>query len=247
MAAGRAQLQQEPSAETTEGTGIGISISCSHPNIRTSDFIHWYHQLAGRGPAFLVSGTKGSQELRDPAGRLSVAADRRSSALWLARPRRGDAAVYYCALGDTGRGAGAAAGQEPRRAGPGVCVGGGGTAPGGPARGRCPSARPRPAPRRFPHQPAPAPARASASTVAPASPGPPWSQCLGSAPLLIDGCCGSVLLKAATSHAWSALQRESETVCARQGGEQGGSHKALLLPQKGLRVRWVTWRSLACL
>ena len=143
MAAGRAQVQQEPLAETTEGTGI--SISCSHPNIQSYDFIHWYRQLPGRGPAFLVSGTKGSKELRDPAGRLSVAADRRSSALWLARPRRGDAAVYYCALGDTGRGAGAAAGQEPRRAGPGVCVGGGGTAPGGPARGRCRSARPRPA------------------------------------------------------------------------------------------------------
>ena len=137
-------MQQEPSAETTEGTGI--SISCSHPNIQSYDFILWYRQLLGRSPAFLVSGTKGSQELRDPAGRLSVAADRRSSALWLARPRRGDAAVYYCALGDTGRGAGAAAGQEPRRAGPGVCVGGGGTAPGGPARGRCRSARPRPAP-----------------------------------------------------------------------------------------------------
>ncbi|XP_050767965.1 uncharacterized protein LOC127026680 [Gymnogyps californianus] len=96
VAVGRAQVQQEPSAETTEGTGI--SISCSHPNIQSYDFILWYRQLPGRGPAFLVSGTKGSKELRDPAGRLSVAADRRSSALWLARPRRGDAAVYYCAL-----------------------------------------------------------------------------------------------------------------------------------------------------
>ncbi|XP_050767969.1 uncharacterized protein LOC127026690 [Gymnogyps californianus] len=152
VAVGRGQVQQEPSAETTEGTGI--SISCSHPNIQTSDFIHWYRQLPGRSPAFITVGHKGSKELRDPAGRLSVAADRQSSALWLARPRRGDAAVYYCALGDTGRGAGAAAGQEPRRAGPGVCVGGGGTAPGGPARGRCRSARlappgparPRPAP-----------------------------------------------------------------------------------------------------
>ena len=161
VAVGRAQVQQEPSAETTEGTGI--SISCSHPNIQSYDFIHWYRQLPGRSPAFLVSGTKGSQELRDPAGRLSVAADRRSSALWLAGPRRGDAAVYYCALGDTGRGAGAAAGQEPRRAGPGVCVEGGGTAPGGPARGRCRSARPRSAPGRFPHRPAPAPMLAPAS------------------------------------------------------------------------------------
>uniref|UniRef100_A0A8D0KYK3 Ig-like domain-containing protein n=1 Tax=Strix occidentalis caurina TaxID=311401 RepID=A0A8D0KYK3_STROC len=95
VAAGRAQVQQEPSAETNEGTGV--TIKCSHPNIQTTDLIYWYRQLPGRGPAFLVSGHKGSKELQAPPGRLSVAADRRSSALWLARPRRGDAAVYYCA------------------------------------------------------------------------------------------------------------------------------------------------------
>ncbi|NXA24528.1 TVA4 protein, partial [Ibidorhyncha struthersii] len=72
---------------------------CSHPNIRTPEFIYWYRQLPGRSPAFLVSTLKDSKVVRDPSGRLSVAADRRSSALWLARPRRGDAAVYYCALG----------------------------------------------------------------------------------------------------------------------------------------------------
>ncbi|KAF1460990.1 T cell receptor alpha variable 4, partial [Spheniscus mendiculus] len=98
VAAGRAQVQQEPSAETTEGTGI--SINCSHPNIQSNDFMHWYRQLPGRGPAFIVSGHKGTKDLQDPPVRLSVAADRRSSALWLSRPRRGDAAVYYCALGD---------------------------------------------------------------------------------------------------------------------------------------------------
>ncbi|NXS75665.1 TVA4 protein, partial [Pandion haliaetus] len=94
----RAQVQQELAAETTEGTGI--SINCSHPNIQSYDFIHWYRQFPGRGPAFLGSTLKGSKELPDPPGQLSVAADRRSSALWLARPQRGDAAVYYCALRD---------------------------------------------------------------------------------------------------------------------------------------------------
>uniref|UniRef100_A0A8D0ETR7 Ig-like domain-containing protein n=1 Tax=Strix occidentalis caurina TaxID=311401 RepID=A0A8D0ETR7_STROC len=90
----RAQVQQEPSAETNEG--IGVTINCSHPNIQTGEFIHWYRQLPGRGPSFLAFILKGSKELQAPPGRLSVAADRRSSALWLARPRRGDAAVYYC-------------------------------------------------------------------------------------------------------------------------------------------------------
>ncbi|XP_054657046.1 uncharacterized protein LOC129195257 [Grus americana] len=114
VTAGRTQVQQEPSAETTEGTGINIT--CSHPNIQTGMFIHWYRQLPGRGPAFLLiaNAVQGTKPVPDPPGRLWVAADRRSSALWLARPQRGDAAVYYCAVGDTGRGAGAAAGHEPR-------------------------------------------------------------------------------------------------------------------------------------
>ncbi|XP_051496075.1 LOW QUALITY PROTEIN: uncharacterized protein LOC127394281 [Apus apus] len=130
VAAGRAQVQQEPSAETTEG--IGISINCSHPNIQTSEFIQWYRQLPGRGPERLVSGLKGSKDVAEPPGRLSVAADRRSSALWLAWPRLGDAAVYYCALetrGDEpglrprrnrrGRGRACGAGGQPRAGPPG--------------------------------------------------------------------------------------------------------------------------------
>ncbi|NXJ72609.1 TVAZ2 protein, partial [Rostratula benghalensis] len=93
-----ANVLQEPSTEATERTAI--SINCSHPDIKITDFIHWYRRLPGRGPTFLVSSIKESKELRVPPGWLRVAADRRSSALWLARPRRGDAAVYYCALGD---------------------------------------------------------------------------------------------------------------------------------------------------
>ncbi|NXQ29922.1 TVA4 protein, partial [Alaudala cheleensis] len=88
---------QEPSLETTEGSGINIS--CSHPKIQGTYFIHWYHQLSGRGPELLALTMKASKELPEIAGRLWVSADRRSSALWLRSPRRGDAAVYYCALG----------------------------------------------------------------------------------------------------------------------------------------------------
>ncbi|NWY22773.1 TVA4 protein, partial [Aphelocoma coerulescens] len=98
VAGGRAQVQQEPRLETTEGTGINIS--CSHPKIQRTELIHWYRQLPGRGPERLAVTVKESKELPEIAGRLWVSADRRSSALWLGRPRRGDAAVYYCALGD---------------------------------------------------------------------------------------------------------------------------------------------------
>ncbi|NXD88773.1 TVAZ2 protein, partial [Halcyon senegalensis] len=97
VAAGSAQVQQEPLVETTEGTGI--TINCSHPNIQYFANIFWYRQLPGRGPEFLESILRSSKDLRSPSGRLSLVADSRSSGLWLARPRRGDAAVYYCALG----------------------------------------------------------------------------------------------------------------------------------------------------
>ncbi|NXM70381.1 TVA4 protein, partial [Serilophus lunatus] len=61
VAAARAQVQQEPSAETTEGTEI--TINCSHPNIKMTELIYWYRLLPGRGPELLVSGHKGSKAL----------------------------------------------------------------------------------------------------------------------------------------------------------------------------------------
>ncbi|NWJ08017.1 TVA4 protein, partial [Crypturellus undulatus] len=97
VGAGKAQIQQEPSAETTEGKAINIT--CSHPNIKSLEYIYWYLQLPGRAPAFIVSTLKDSKAVSEPAGTLLVGAERRSSALQLSRPRRRDAAVYYCALG----------------------------------------------------------------------------------------------------------------------------------------------------
>ncbi|XP_067167953.1 uncharacterized protein [Apteryx mantelli] len=98
LAVGRAQVQQDPSAEATEGASINIS--CSHPNIQTGDGIHWYRQLPGQGPAFIASAFRGSKKVQDPPGTLFVAADRHSSVLQLARPLLRDAALYYCAVRD---------------------------------------------------------------------------------------------------------------------------------------------------
>ncbi|XP_056367739.1 uncharacterized protein LOC130263908 [Oenanthe melanoleuca] len=97
VAVAGAQLQQEPTLETTDGTGINIS--CSHSQIQTNDWIQWYRQIPSGGFEFLVSAHKGIRELPAIAGKLWVSEDGRWSALWLGRPRRGDAAVYYCALG----------------------------------------------------------------------------------------------------------------------------------------------------
>ncbi|NXN03815.1 TVAZ2 protein, partial [Sylvia borin] len=91
------QVYQKPALETMEGTSI--SIKCTHPKIESTDFIQWYRQLPGREPELLVSTLKEFEELPAIAGQLSVSPDGRSSWLWLGRPGRGDAAVYYCALG----------------------------------------------------------------------------------------------------------------------------------------------------
>ena len=117
VAVSRAQVQQEPSAETSEGTGINIT--CSHPNIQTSEYIHWYRQLPGRGPAFLVSAVKGSKEVPDPRGG-AVGVGRPALQRPVARPApsRGRGGVLL-RRGPTGRRAAAAAGHEPLWAGRG--------------------------------------------------------------------------------------------------------------------------------
>uniref|UniRef100_A0A8C0U1P3 TVAZ2 protein n=1 Tax=Cyanistes caeruleus TaxID=156563 RepID=A0A8C0U1P3_CYACU len=96
VASGKAQVQQEPSLQTTEDSGVNIS--CSHPKKQIEEFNHFYRQIPGRGPEFLALIARGSKVLPDIAGELWVSEDGRSSALWLGWPRRGDAAVYYCAL-----------------------------------------------------------------------------------------------------------------------------------------------------
>ncbi|NWV23559.1 TVA4 protein, partial [Origma solitaria] len=97
VAVARAQVQQEPWLETTDGTGINIS--CSHPSRRPGEMISWYRQLPGRDPELLGLTAGGSKVLPDIAGQLWLSADGKSSSLYLSRPRLWGAAVYYCALG----------------------------------------------------------------------------------------------------------------------------------------------------
>ncbi|XP_063260966.1 uncharacterized protein LOC134554346 [Prinia subflava] len=121
VASGRAQVQQEAFVETTEGSGI--SINCSHPTKQLGYYIHFYRQLPGGEPKLLALAARGSKAVPDIAGELRVSEDGRSSALWLWRPRRGDAAVYYCALGARAEEPGLRPGTNRRgrgRAGPGA-------------------------------------------------------------------------------------------------------------------------------
>ncbi|OWK49401.1 hypothetical protein RLOC_00001572 [Lonchura striata] len=70
LAMARAQIEQEPSLETTEGTGINIT--CSHPKIQTFDWIQWYRQLPGQAPKLLALTMKESKELPDDLGQLNM-------------------------------------------------------------------------------------------------------------------------------------------------------------------------------
>ncbi|KFW74255.1 hypothetical protein N305_09110, partial [Manacus vitellinus] len=92
----RAQVQQDPLLETTEGSEI--TIKCSHGSIQIGVFIPFYRQLPGHSPELLARACKGSRELRTPAGRLSVSGDGRWTVLSLSGPCHGDAALYSCAL-----------------------------------------------------------------------------------------------------------------------------------------------------
>ncbi|NXV39440.1 TVA4 protein, partial [Rissa tridactyla] len=78
-AAGGAQVQQQPTVETPEGTGININ--CSHPNIQGNMNVQWYRQLPDQAPHHIVTGFTGDKPVQVPPGRLWVSADRRSSAL----------------------------------------------------------------------------------------------------------------------------------------------------------------------
>ncbi|NXU41656.1 TVAZ2 protein, partial [Drymodes brunneopygia] len=86
------RVQQRPRTETTEG--IGLNLTCLHPKI-TADSTHSYRQLPGQAPQLVAMAVRGTKPVLEPEGTLSVSADRQSSALWLERPRIGDAAVYY--------------------------------------------------------------------------------------------------------------------------------------------------------
>ncbi|KYO48223.1 hypothetical protein Y1Q_0010602 [Alligator mississippiensis] len=103
---GTAQILQPGSAEALEGAPLNLT--CEHSSINLADYIYWYRLFPNLGPQFIVFGSKGTVQVSSPEGALHISKDRKSSALALLAPGLGDAAVYYCAVSDTVRQAGAA-------------------------------------------------------------------------------------------------------------------------------------------
>uniref|UniRef100_A0A8C3UIZ3 Immunoglobulin domain-containing protein n=1 Tax=Catharus ustulatus TaxID=91951 RepID=A0A8C3UIZ3_CATUS len=94
LASGRAQVQQEPFLETTEGTGVNIS--CSHPSKRRGDYIHFYRQAPQ-----LVSSQSGTGPRH--SGRITTHLNTtgKYSVLKVEEVQVSDSALYLCAVQDT--------------------------------------------------------------------------------------------------------------------------------------------------
>lgn len=136
---GRAQVQQEQLAETTEGTSIN-TITPQHTVNRGH---HLVLSAPGMRPCIQHARSQSYPSTAGPT-RVAVSAGRLSVQCPVARlTHHGDVTVYYCAMGDMERGDRAAARHKPPQMGPGMCVGG--DNPGGSATQLAPASASTPA------------------------------------------------------------------------------------------------------
>ncbi|CAH2294562.1 A25020T-cell receptor alpha chain V-J region (BDFL alpha-1) precursor - mouse [Pelobates cultripes] len=79
--------------------GGDLNLTCDHPSLSTSDYIHWYRMTPGQTPKFLISGYK--HIAIDEPYKMVFAENRKSSVLLLQNIRPEQSAVYLCASIDT--------------------------------------------------------------------------------------------------------------------------------------------------
>uniref|UniRef100_A0A673T989 Ig-like domain-containing protein n=1 Tax=Suricata suricatta TaxID=37032 RepID=A0A673T989_SURSU len=75
-----------------------VHLPCNHSTISGSEYIHWYRQTPHQGPEYMIHGLK--DNVTNGMVSLTIANDRKSSTLTLARVTLRDAAVYYCIARD---------------------------------------------------------------------------------------------------------------------------------------------------
>uniref|UniRef100_A0A8C5M8V3 Ig-like domain-containing protein n=1 Tax=Leptobrachium leishanense TaxID=445787 RepID=A0A8C5M8V3_9ANUR len=90
-------INQPPRAEVLEGTDVNLT--CDHPTLSTSDYIHWYKILASQQPEFLVSGY--SHIAENGPNKMIFAEDRKSNNLVMQNVRLEQSTLYICASMDT--------------------------------------------------------------------------------------------------------------------------------------------------
>ncbi|ELK08679.1 hypothetical protein PAL_GLEAN10000332 [Pteropus alecto] len=94
---GDAKSTQPDVVESTEEEPVHLP--CNHPTISGTEYIHWYRQIPGQGPEYVIQGLKGN--VSHGMTSLIIATDRKSSTLILAQVTLRDSAAYYCILRDT--------------------------------------------------------------------------------------------------------------------------------------------------
>ncbi|ETE57230.1 hypothetical protein L345_17057, partial [Ophiophagus hannah] len=80
--------------------GTKADLLCSHPNIKTNEYIYWYRQFSNQSLHLVASGFSG--KLGDEKISLNIPKDnRKTSTLSFTKVTFEDQALYLCAVGDT--------------------------------------------------------------------------------------------------------------------------------------------------
>ncbi|KAG9461707.1 hypothetical protein GDO78_015973 [Eleutherodactylus coqui] len=90
---------QTPKLETAAGKDLNLT--CDHPSLPKSDFIHWYRLSPGQGPVHLIGDYKDTISQDKRKLRLIFSDQRTSSILNILDVTPEDSAVYLCAQGGT--------------------------------------------------------------------------------------------------------------------------------------------------
>lgn len=91
---------QEPLLEALNGRKINLL--CSHPNIKTNEYIYWYQQFSNQPPHLIASGFQGTLETNEGERvSLIIPKERKNSTLSFTKVTSEDQALYLCGVGDT--------------------------------------------------------------------------------------------------------------------------------------------------
>ncbi|ELK08678.1 hypothetical protein PAL_GLEAN10000331 [Pteropus alecto] len=91
---GDAKSTQPDAVESSEEEPVLLPYN--QPTISEGEYIHWYRQIPGQSPEFVIHGLKGN--VSHGMTSLIITTDGKSSTLILTQVTLRDSAVYYCIL-----------------------------------------------------------------------------------------------------------------------------------------------------
>ncbi|KAE8633694.1 hypothetical protein XENTR_v10002030 [Xenopus tropicalis] len=85
--------------DTMEGTDPVLT--CNHSSLTTAEMIHWYRQFPDKGPQYLISSSKTTENVKMSKYSMVFSQDRKFSQLHIKDFKLEESAVYLCAKSDT--------------------------------------------------------------------------------------------------------------------------------------------------